>query len=147
MLHTKTRGSIGKSTKKMTLSRWGGDFRLKYVYRKIVGICQCAAVVALRLQVAKLCTGLLVDWALFYILIFGIYGKFTRKNKMVVLSVCLTQIWSASLSTARRPERCPQVYCVKIPFTLPLTIFFISTTTNLNSMDCLLNWIPLRIKT
>ena len=73
-----------------------------------------AAVVAFCLQVAKLCTGLLVDSTLFYILKLEIYCKFTRKNKMVALSVCLSQIWSASLSAGRRPDRWPQVCRVKI---------------------------------
>jgi len=39
----------------------------------------------------------------------------------------------------------PHVCCVRITFGLIVTNCFVSTTTNLNSMECLVNWIPLRI--
>jgi len=48
------------------------------------------------------------------------------------------------LLPAAMPERWPQVCRVKIMFILLLTYRFVSTSTN--SIKCLVNWIPLRIR-
>ena len=50
-----------------------------------IKFCHCAAV--LQTQVPKLCTDL--DLSLLYILIFGTYSKFARKNNFLALGVCL----------------------------------------------------------
>jgi len=94
------------------------------------GSCHCAAVLFSQVQVK--CTDL--DLGLLYILTWGTYSKFTRENNFQALS----------LLSAAMLERWPQVCRVKITFTKLPTSRFVSTTKN--SMKCVVNWIPLRIR-
>ena len=96
------------------------DFRLKIcLAAKFVGICHCT--VSFCLQVLMSCTNL--HPILPYILILETCGRFALENKMLALGVCLLQPCSSDCLPTNR---------------------FVSTTTN--SMKCLLNWIPLRIR-
>ena len=97
-----------------------------------IGICHCAAV--LEMQVQKLCTTL--DLGLLYILTFGTYSKFARKNNFLALGVCFPHLCSS--------RRWPQDYRVKITFRKLPANRFVSTTKR--SMKYVVNWIPLRIR-
>ena len=61
--------------------------------------------------------------------------EFARKNNLIALGVCFPQ---------PAQQRWPQVCRVKITFTKLPTNRFVSTTKN--SMKCVGNWIPLRIR-
>jgi len=97
-----------------------------------LGFCHCASV--LQTQVPKLCTTL--DLGLLYILIFGTYSKFARKNNFLALGVCFPHLCSS--------RRWPQDYRVKITFRKLPANRFVSTTKR--SMKYVVNWIPLRIR-
>jgi len=92
----------------------------------------CAA--AFFLQVPKWCTDL--DRTLLYILIHRTYTKFVRKKT----NAGARRLLPAAIML----ERWPHVCRVKITFTVLPTNRFVFTTTN--SMKCLVNWIPLRIR-
>ena len=71
------------------------------------------------------------------ILVSGIYSKIACDNEMVACR-------ARCLLPAAMPEHCPHVCCVKIMFGLLLTNSFVSTT--MNSIKCLVNWIPQKIR-
>jgi len=76
--------------------RRSGDFReITCFDAGKTRFCHCDAI--LQTQEPKLCTNL--DLGLLYILIFGTYSKFARKNNFLALSVCFPQPCS---STGRR---------------------------------------------
>jgi len=98
------------------------------------------------LEVPKLCADL--DRTLLYILILQTYTKFVCKNKMLALGVCITQPCS---SAGRKLTHCNTLqhtatHCntLQITFTVLPTNRFVCTTKN--SMKCVVNWIPLRIR-
>jgi len=95
------------------------------------GSRHCVAV--LQTQVPKLCTDL--DLGLLYILIFGTYSKFARKNNFPALGVCFPQPCS-SAGRMFAVSRSRLQYYRRI----------VSFSQQKNSMKCVVNWIPLRIR-
>jgi len=96
-----------------------------------IGIWHCAA--GLFSQVPKKCTD--PDVCLLYILKLGTYSKFTRKNYFLALSICFLQpCWSAGRRFAASRSGLQK---------LPANRFVCTTK---NSMKCVVNWIPLRIR-
>jgi len=81
----------------------------------------------------KKCTDL--DLILFYILILGTHSKFARKNIFLALGVCFLQPCS---SAGRR--------FAAIGSRLHYYTTNCFASTKMNSMKCLVNWIPLRIR-
>jgi len=63
-----------------------------YTHVFFLGIRHCATV--LQTQVPTLCTDL--NLGLLYILIYGIYSKFTRENNFLALGVCFPQPCSSA---------------------------------------------------
>ena len=94
------------------------------------GSRHCALV--LQTQVPKLCKDL--HLSLLYILIFGTYSKFARKNNFLALCVCFPQPCS-SAGRLFAASRSRLQYYRRI----------ISFPQQKNSMKCVVNWIPLRI--
>jgi len=91
----------------------------------------CVAV--LQTQVPKLCTDL--DLSLLYILIWGTYSKFARKNNFPALGVCFPQPCS-SAGRMFAVSRSRLQYYRRI----------VSFPQKKNSMKFVVNWIPLRIR-
>jgi len=96
-----------------------------------IGFRHCAAV--LKTQVPNLCTDL--DLSLLYILTLGTYSKFTRNNKFLALGVCFLQPCSSAgrrfAASRSRVQNYRQI---------------VSFPQQKNSMKCVVNWIPLRIR-
>jgi len=86
---------------------------------------------AFSLQVPKLSTE--QYWTFLYISIFRNYIKFARKIKILAFGVCFPQPCSSA-----------GVSCIQTTFGLHPTSWFVSTRTN--SMKCVINWIPFRIR-
>ena len=81
-----------KSTKQSNTLQWRIPKKKRVSTQNKIGFCHCACV--LKKQVMKMCTDL--DHGLLYILIFGTYSKFTRKNNFLALSVCFPQPCSSA---------------------------------------------------
>ena len=95
-----------------------------------IGLCHSAAV--LKTQVPKLCTDL--DLSLLYVLILGKYSKFARKVNFLALGVCFPQPCSSAGRRFAASRSRLQNY---------RRIFSFPTK---NSMKCVVNWIPRRIR-
>jgi len=118
------------------------------------GSRHCALV--LQTQVPKLCKDL--HLSLLYILIFGTYSKFARKNNFLALCVCFPQpcssagrLFAASRSRLqyyRRiisfPQQKKWMKCVVNWIPLRICVRSRNTQPHLE-MKCIVNWIPLRI--
>jgi len=113
------------------------DYKTRFVSRQICRESSLRNCIRGFLQVLKNCKDL--DFILFCILALGTYIKFVRKHKMpvLVLGVCFPQPCS---SAGRRFAESRS-----FPTTNKQLICF-HTTTQTNSMKCLVNWIPLRIR-
>jgi len=95
-----------------------------------IGVCHCAAV--LQTQIPKMGTNL--DLSLLYILTLT-YSKFSRKKKFLALGVCFPQPCSSAgrrfAASRSRVQNYRQI---------------VSLPQQQNSMKCVVNWIPLRIR-
>jgi len=104
-----------------------------FLHRNTFFECRhCAAV--LQTRIPKLYTDL--DLSLFYILILGTYSKFARKNIFQALGVCFPQPCSSAGRRFAASRSHLQYYRQNC---------FVFTTKI--SRKCVVNWIPLRIRT